>query len=748
MEEGFLGSWHPGTVIHCGRLKRHVRYENVLDDDGLNHLVEVVSVSSALEGDISYPNCCERGLIRPLPPLIEFEKQDLKFGLCVDVNHQEAWWEGVIFDHCDGMEERSVFFPDLGDEMKIGIHQMRITQDWDEVTEKWEQRGNWVFLELIEECERESYVAVSAKQIWYDVRERKDFGMIGDWTLNVRKDLWRDVVLEVVSDYWTLTVKEVFSALNLPELETVELVSNVELNMTFPEKEIFEQKEPVLPVKKDLSKFQNEISCDGAGEVVSGAIICEKSEHISSTTLRSNHWKPLTLSEIDLCPDAVQQYVLAYKNMKNRALWKEKVQKHLAYIGWKIERSESKFGVKYRYKSPDDEQGQKNVYYSLIQLCKVMQKESRVNSFPSQNDHSITMHPTVDCHVPHVLLNPSEKIQDLDISPPIEPPSSVAVVDEHDYCPQAVVEYHNHAFDKNWADKRKWVSKAKKHLLAEGWIFDPPPPTNKRRGTTYISPQHRRFATLHAACRFCIEEIISKWNMSGMQPLNVSAINEENVKQVLRDLLFRGASQLLPKEPTTLHTTDGVAANRSTANPKRKRLRNSKASLPKHQSNGLPQRVLRSNKRVQKVSAPCLSHQKPLNVLSWLIDSNVVLPRSKVYYPAKGRPLEGRITRDGIKCNCCRSIYSLAGFEKHATRSSTDRPSASIRLEDGRSLLDCQMQIMQDHKTRETMEKPFNDLCEGENDYICSVCHYGGELIMCDQCPSSFHTMCLGLEVD
>ena len=87
MDLGFLGSWHPATVIQCEKLKRHVRYNNVLDDSGVNYLEEAVSVSEALDGD----NECysySRGSIRPMPPLVEFERGDLKFGLCVDVNYE------------------------------------------------------------------------------------------------------------------------------------------------------------------------------------------------------------------------------------------------------------------------------------------------------------------------------------------------------------------------------------------------------------------------------------------------------------------------------------------------------------------------------------------------------------------------------------------------------------------------------------------------------------------------------------
>jgi hypothetical protein len=130
LEDGFLGSWHPGKIVRCGRKKRYVKYDNILNDDESDYLVEVVNVSSVLDGvNLSPGSDCvyERGLIRPLPPPIELRMKDLPFGLCIDVNYQDAWWEGVIFDHCDGTKERSIFFPDLGDEMKVEVKQLRIT---------------------------------------------------------------------------------------------------------------------------------------------------------------------------------------------------------------------------------------------------------------------------------------------------------------------------------------------------------------------------------------------------------------------------------------------------------------------------------------------------------------------------------------------------------------------------------------------------------------------------------------------
>lgn len=35
---------------------------------------------------------------------------------------------------------------------------------------------------------------------------------------------------------------------------------------------------------------------------------------------------------------------------------------------------------------------------------------------------------------------------------------------------------------------------------------------------------------------------------------------------------------------------------------------------------------------------------------------------------------------------------------------------------------------------------------QGENDCFCKVCHDGGDLVLCDLCPSSFHKSCIGLK--
>ncbi|KAG0476945.1 hypothetical protein HPP92_013786 [Vanilla planifolia] len=161
-------------------------------------------------------------------------------------------------------------------------------------------------------------------------------------------------------------------------------------------------------------------------------------------------------------------------------------------------------------------------------------------------------------------------------------------------------------------------------------------------------------------------------------------------------------------------------------------------------------RVLRSEKKRSRWITVFSSRDKAAKtVLSWLIENNVVLPRQKVAYVRRTDGLilkEGWITNDGIKCRCCLKIFSLSKFEAH-NGTKTPSPSASIILQDGRSLLDCQKQIIFPLKPNELQHARFkSNFSNLEVDDVCSVCHDGGMLMICDLCPSAFHPTCIGLQ--
>ncbi|KAI4373389.1 hypothetical protein MLD38_011518 [Melastoma candidum] len=298
--------------------------------------------------------------------------------------------------------------------------------------------------------------------------------------------------------------------------------------------------------------------------------------------------------------------------------------------------------------------------------------------------------------------------EDHSLSDDPSPPSSL-------YSPQAVIEYFN-LNPKDRQDthtdriKQKRMN-AKKCLAANGWTFS----HMERRGyqvPVYISRDGRLFQSLTKACEFCINR-----GLLSLCPDDADTGQQE------------------PAENRNLGmTTETVAC-----------LDKLKAEM------SWPARVLRSTKRVRKeVTRPNQANPKAL--LSWLIDKNIILPREKLSCrrDANSPTLAiGRASRLGIKCGCCQAVFSLRAFVDHAGITGS-RPASRIFLADGRSLLDCQLQALcgkgSSLSTKESgNSRRRSDCHKDESDDICTVCHDGGEMILCDQCPSTFHVKCVGL---
>jgi hypothetical protein len=146
------------------------------------------------------------------------------------------------------------------------------------------------------------------------------------------------------------------------------------------------------------------------------------------------------------------------------------------------------------------------------------------------------------------------------------------------------------------------------------------------------------------------------------------------------------------------------------------------------------------------------SEHRAKTVLSLLVKKKIVVPGDKVTYKQNDGPgiKEGSICIDGIECMCCNEIFTVENFEVHAG-SSTPLPSAHMFLKDGMSLSQCLVEFMGGNKPRDP--HPLHVRLKGKNsdlesDSICSVCHDGGDLLLCDNCPSSYHHDCVGLEVE
>ncbi|KAL6555494.1 hypothetical protein OROHE_007166 [Orobanche hederae] len=832
VEEGFLGSWHTGTIIGYENSARIVRYDHLLNDEGSYNLTERVEVSPIVDcvssGESVLPDNY-RGLIRPLPTSDVRGLRYLHYGQCVELSYDDAWWEGVVLDHEEGCEQRRIFFPDMGDEMVARIDMLRLSKDWDEVTEEWKPRGKWLFLDLIEELEKDWPLPVSVKQIWYEVRMKNGFEKLKDWTTSGRY-IWRELMLQVLFDNIRITVKQLFIELNsswdLEELgQSLLEFSEPALDVVLKTEGLFHSSPAVVPFEatfrydnegilptdlksrhilehNDQAPISTMLTDEQAVSISNFALpiishnpdedsliasntykeatdMSRKLPHMEtsiSTQKSRPDWKPFLpemISGAEFCPRAIDECIKIY-SLKRRPSHKLRLnaKKHLLHLGWKIEYIVDKAILRLRYFSPDGE-----LFDSLPKVCMKFDRVSQElgSGSPMLMSPKIgrksSVHLREETHSP-ILAGKSRASSKLS-----KLCTHDSLVIEPQYCPEAVRDYllcqtgkKFHCGDLNMEAKLRFLN-AKKHLSAIGWSFYYHMKGGKKE-MRYIAPSGSLFYSLLSACKFCIEvsaltsselsptihnsnlqllavESREKFRLANEKPLNLS-IESYDIS------LSKGLVPLVEGESYKTRISrkkrkhDKSHSIQSSQFPKRGRKSNGSMKSRRSVNADSSTTVRLSSKRVRDKIASA-SQQSPRTVLSWLIDNNVVLPRARVYYYNKNNspPLaEGRIAREGIKCGCCGVIFTLCKFEAHVGNTNL-RPSAHIFLEDGRSLLECQLQLKR-HKSNKVLRSESREikgrLCNKTNDYICSICHYGGELVLCDQCPSSFHTQCLGLK--
>ncbi|KAK9269746.1 hypothetical protein L1049_001524 [Liquidambar formosana] len=133
-------------------------------------------------------------------------------------------------------------------------------------------------------------------------------------------------------------------------------------------------------------------------------------------------------------------------------------------------------------------------------------------------------------------------------------------------------------------------------------------------------------------------------------------------------------------------------------------------------------------------------------VLSWLIDAGVLSLNDVIQYRNPKDDVVkkyGFVTRDGILCRCCSEVLSVSKFKIHAGFK-LNRPCLNLFMESGKPYTLCQLQAWSaEYKTRKGGKQtvPLDE--EDQNDDTCGLCGDGGELICCDNCPSTFHQACL-----
>ncbi|KAL8144939.1 hypothetical protein AgCh_003231 [Apium graveolens] len=133
-------------------------------------------------------------------------------------------------------------------------------------------------------------------------------------------------------------------------------------------------------------------------------------------------------------------------------------------------------------------------------------------------------------------------------------------------------------------------------------------------------------------------------------------------------------------------------------------------------------------------------------VLSWLINTgNISLNEVVQYRNTKDDTVvkDGFVTWDGILCRCCDTVLSVSEFKSHAGFR-LNRPCLNLYMESGKSFTLCQLEAWSaEYKARKSPTPTARVDESDENDDSCGLCGVEGELICCDNCPSTFHQACL-----
>ncbi|KAH7860231.1 hypothetical protein Vadar_011047 [Vaccinium darrowii] len=133
-------------------------------------------------------------------------------------------------------------------------------------------------------------------------------------------------------------------------------------------------------------------------------------------------------------------------------------------------------------------------------------------------------------------------------------------------------------------------------------------------------------------------------------------------------------------------------------------------------------------------------------VLSWLIASGVISLKEVIQFrnlKDESVVKDGLVTRDGILCKCCNKTVSVSEFKSHAGFR-LNRPCVNLVMESGKPFTLCQLEAWStEYKARKNATQAVQVDEMDQNDDSCGLCGDGGELICCDNCPSTFHQACL-----
>lgn len=632
-----------------------------------------------------------RNRIRPPPP--PAEEQRWSYGLCVDAFYRDGWWEGVLLDDLQLSQHRSVLFPDEGDALTFHTSELRVTQDWDEKEGTWTVRGHWILATMQQDLERP---ALPLGVLWYHLRQRSTFILnLGQWTAAAGNQCkWlphlNQVVRHLVAHPEKQTLPFVNSSSSIP-MKLAYVYSHRYTSPTSCMEVEAESSDKALAVRTDSEDHFDVLPCNALGNDASlkdqmdATIGTEIAQYCQPTSLNSN----LTLD----------------RNSNKQA--RNLVKIHLLALGWR-------FSFKPRpgkqicdlcYVSPSG-----RAYYSLYRAFVGWKKEQKAQGLVVRNN-DVKAEESVNslrgASASRTIRKSGSRATRSMLSSTVESKRLQRM------CSSSEVVIHD-CNDRRTAENASKINKRLKQSVnrVKRLYHDV---ENKSSGTsdmfTVPGPSHRT-----QACDLLPEHLD--------QPIarNISTKGARLRNAVQGSLVSSRKKQKLGSEDSL-----GV---------KRKR----------KSTNGFRMQVLLSTPGESKDSSSGKDKRNASSVLSWMIENQVVAEKQKVHYLNSQK--EGWVTYEGILCACCTKVYSLTDFEAHAG-SKRHRPSANIILEDGRTLLQCQMQLLDnDNRSNGCRTKGRRAQLRGrkKNHNECMICHVGGHLILCDHCPNSFHIECINLE--
>ncbi|XP_042378520.1 uncharacterized protein LOC121971356 isoform X1 [Zingiber officinale] len=644
LENGLVGSWHTGTVIACEELSRLIEFKYFVTEEENTNLQETVTVSPVIEGQAARNPVNYRGRIRPLPPYCDLKISVLRFGLCVDAWIDEAWWEGVVFDHQEGSEVRLIFFPDQGDQQMVTVDHLRLTQDWREPSGNWESRGEWLLLKVLQPFEGGGVLPVSVRQIWYDLSTLDAFSeRIGLWMLG-SESVWDHLVTGLIQDLLLV----VHGLLDVP-------YDNAD-----------------GPVSTGTTKKQRKKKVKG-----------------TRSTNCQGPFKPLLAGAGSPPEEALDMQNLLVCSSSNKR----------------------KRTISSTYFESDNNKDAKISNDRCLTYSKLADDSHELDSDITK------LHSAEFCEDEQQSDNSVSGKENLKLNVSVSVPTCKDV--EPEYHPDAIVNYKRYIESSRVKGCQRTANhdigilelNAWKHLLYMGWNFG-----ERRRRSRYSSPDGEVFYSLYTACQ---AYLCKKENLWKIDAVYLTDSNDSQTSSLSKDL---SCYQNLKK---------------------RKRYLTGKADEP---DTGMFPSDQKSSKSHQQ---KCLREQEEGTALSLLIDNHIVSDRQKVHYICEWDgevKKEGYITRTGIKCKCCKELYTVVGFEIHSS-SNKCKPGARTFLLDGMSLLQCKSQLVYGKDPiKFSHPRLKHDSTDSQSDDTCSLCHGGGTLILCDACPSTFHVSCIGLE--